>query len=75
MFQSQSALNGFLTTTRNIKEDDLKIIQLGGETNRLWEKMVVLKDAPTVPVGYITQRYEGIQPGRGKVYSFDCRPA
>ena len=69
-FNSAIALRKYISTTKNIPENEMKFIQLSED-----EKMLIRTDAPDEPLGFVTFTYQGIVPGRGKVWDIYARPA
>lgn len=74
MFSSVAALKSFLEKTQGIPQDRIETVDLDS-TSRVTERMLVDKENPSVPVGFVTVTYQGIVPGRGKVWNVDARPA
>jgi hypothetical protein len=72
MFNSIAALKKAIEVTNGISQDQIVKIELDSNS-RSADYMFVSKDAPSVPLGYATVTYEGIQPGRGKVFSTYAR--
>lgn len=70
MFTSASALSAFISKTQGVPREDLQWVELDKG-----EKMLINKNAPSVPLGFATFTYMGIQPGRGKVWNIHARPA
>ena len=70
MFKSATALRNYVAQTTGIDTSALEYITLSRD-----EKMLVEKANPTKPLGYASFAYQGIVPGRGKVWDIDARPA
>lgn len=70
MFKSTTALKNFVAMTSKVEAETLYYVDLANG-----EKVLVSKDNPSVPLGFVTVTYQGIVPGRGKVFDVYARPA
>ncbi len=70
MFKSTTALKNFIALSRRVDAETLYYVNLANG-----EKVLVSKDNPSVPLGFATITYQGIVPGRGKVFDVYARPA